>query len=632
LLANRNRIVRCSRCHGLNHNKTSCTADISAIQRDNAISTSRNSTGKRKASSGIRRNQTSQQPRLEIDNDSDDAASDNESEGTNFEAEEVAEPIEPVENSEYVWVNCPIVNEEMTNTRSSSHSKSIIPQNSIRKRPGAINIPKEAVSELDFFNLLWSDEVDDMFVENTQNYGISTEPRTWTTFSQLELRKYLAICLWFAVINVRNNEYVWEEPVFQNSFVTNLMDQQRFMAIRRCVHCVNVVGISDEERRMMNVDDCFWIVDPFLKIIAENFQNYWLLDVNVNIDEGTIGFRGHHRARCFNPNKPHKYHFKAFCLNDSATSYLYNFYMYRGKDEAADPELPATAAPVKRLMQSLSGSKVYHVVYLDNWYTSMECVKWLVQNKFGCVGTIKANRKNTPKDFMVKGTDKSGDPRGTMKQAVCEVEGEEVFFGSWKDKKAVHMLSTLASHIETCFRRCKENGKWTKKEFPIPSVIKLYNKSMGGTDLFDYRLALYRVPLVAKKWACRIFDHFFMSVVLNAFILMKSARKLPDGYIYRTFVVNLMQQLVQEELQPPVNNNSSCRKHTSTILTNSGPFVGFHSPRKMPDIGTQRQRCKCRICKSRVNIMCETCGVYLCIKSAPNEPTCFTKFHTRNSG
>jgi hypothetical protein len=63
---------------------------------------------------------------------------------------------------------------------------------------------------------------------------------------------------------------------------------------------------------------------------------------------------------------------------------------------------------------------------------------------------------------------------------------------------------------------------------------------MGGTDLFDYRLALYRVPLVAKKWACRIFDHFFMSVVLNAFILMKSARKLPDGYIYRTFVVNLM--------------------------------------------------------------------------------------------
>jgi len=170
LQPHRHRTVRCSRCHGLNHNKTSCTADISGIQRDNAISTSRNSTGKRKASSGIRRNQTSQQPRIEINDDADDAASDNESEGTNFEAEEVAETIETAENSEYNWVNCPIVNEEITNTRTSSHTKSAIPQNSISKRPGAINIHKEAVSEIDFFNLLWSDEVDDMFVENTQNY------------------------------------------------------------------------------------------------------------------------------------------------------------------------------------------------------------------------------------------------------------------------------------------------------------------------------------------------------------------------------------------------------------------------------------------------------------------------------
>jgi hypothetical protein len=123
-----------------------------------------------------------------------------------------------------------------------------------------------------------------------------------------------------------------------------------------------------------------------------------------------------------------------------------------------------------------------------------------------------------------------------------------------------------------------------------------------------------------------------MSVVLNAFLLMKSARKLPNGYIYRTFVVNLMQQLAQEEHQTPDNNNSSYRKHTSTILKSSGRLVGYHSPRKLPDNGIYRQRGYCRICKKRLNIMCETCGVFLCIESPQNEPTCFTKFHTRNSG
>jgi hypothetical protein len=406
------------------------------------------------------------------------------------------------------------------------------------------------------------------------------------------------------------------------------MDRDQFMAFRRCFHCVDVTNINNEQRKMMNQDDCFWIVDPFLSKLAERYQLFWQLDVNVNIDEGTIGFRGHHRARCFNPNKPHKYHFKAFCLNDSKTSYLYNFYMYRGKDESADPNLPATAAPIKRLMQHL---KSHHVVHLDNWYTSMEALMWLVDNNFECIGTIKANRKFIPKDRIVKGTERTGDPRGFMTQSKTTYKQRDVYFISWKDKKPVNMLTTFLSYLEQCERRCKTNGIWGLKPFPQPSVIKMYNENMGGTDLFDLRLALYRVPFVAVKWALRLFDHFFMSTVLNAFFLYRDVKKPPKQYIYRTFVVNLMQQLVEDEHECPQQQCNISKMHTKTALQDSSRLFGYHSPRKINRKDKTRHRGQCRICTRWTTVFCETCNFYLCIESDTKQQTCFTKYHTSSS-
>ena len=38
-------------------------------------------------------------------------------------------------------------------------------------------------------------------------------------------------------------------------------------------------------------------------------------------------------ARCYNPNKPEKWHFKCFALNDSLTGYMINVYLHEGSAE-----------------------------------------------------------------------------------------------------------------------------------------------------------------------------------------------------------------------------------------------------------------------------------------------------------
>ena len=37
-------------------------------------------------------------------------------------------------------------------------------------------------------------------------------------------------------------------------------------------------------------------------------------------------------------------------------------------------------------------------------------------------------------------------------------------------------------------------------QVPCPDVIKEYNSAMGGVDLVDMLIALYRAPMKTKRW------------------------------------------------------------------------------------------------------------------------------------
>lgn len=162
---------------------------------------------------------------------------------------------------------------------------------------------------------------------------------------------------------------------------------------------------------------------------------YWQLSQGGNIDEMSIAFKGRHKCKCYNPNKPHKWHFKAFCLNDSSCGYLWNVYLYRGAAEVREHNISATMYPVIKLtepLKSVANIKNYHYIFAtDNWYTSIAVAVYLfITLGIYLIGTIKKNRQGIPKHSLLK---KKEAARGDLNCYSAVYNGTPLFF--WIKKK-----------------------------------------------------------------------------------------------------------------------------------------------------------------------------------------------------
>ena len=85
----------------------------------------------------------------------------------------------------------------------------------------------------------------------------------------------------------------------------------------------------------------------------------------------------------------------------------------------------------------------------------------------------------------------------------------------WFDNKPVQLASNYV------FTDPVDSVKsWSKSEkkmisVPRPRIVKKYNASMGGTDLFEMFQSLYRRDHKSKRWYIRIFYWILASSVIN---------------------------------------------------------------------------------------------------------------------
>ena len=95
---------------------------------------------------------------------------------------------------------------------------------------------------------------------------------------------------------------------------------------------------------------------------------------------------------------------------------------------------------------------------------------------------------------------------------------------TWQDRKVVHLISTVpvGVTIEKVNRKVKENGVWQNKEFDCPAVVRVYNKHMGGVDLWDQRIGYYKHFKTSPTWYLSLFFHILEKCCLNAYIIEQS--------------------------------------------------------------------------------------------------------------
>ncbi|KAL2098395.1 hypothetical protein ACEWY4_007602 [Coilia grayii] len=72
----------------------------------------------------------------------------------------------------------------------------------------------------------------------------------------------------------------------------------------------------------------------------------------------------------------------------------------------------------------------------------------------------------------------------------------------------------------------KGRHRWDRQQkghvsVPRPAVVKEYNKSMGGVDLLDSIIALYRTKVKSTKWYHRLVFHFLDMMIATSWLLYR---------------------------------------------------------------------------------------------------------------
>lgn len=161
---------------------------------------------------------------------------------------------------------------------------------------------------------------------------------------------------------------------------------------------------------------------------------------------------------------------------------------------------------------------------------------------------------------------------------------------------------------------------------PIPKCIQIYNSSMGGVDLSDMLVELYRVPTRARRWYFAIIGYLLDLAVVNSWLVYRrhgESLGVPAKLSSKDFRLSISKALRNKGQKPQTQNLGRIkvikkprghRPDDDTRYDQKGHWP-LHEPRQN----------RCKYCPTGyTSIICSKCEVNLCLVGARN---CFVKFH-----
>lgn len=141
------------------------------------------------------------------------------------------------------------------------------------------------------------------------------------------------------------------------------------------------------------------------------------------------------------PKKPKKFGIKIWACCDAETSYCTNFQIYTGATDQG-PEQGLSYRVVHDLMETFFNKN--HNLFIDNFYTSLNLAKSLLDKDTYVCGTISTNRGEFPKSYV--------DEKLIRGKSIYLKMGN-VLAVHWKDKRDVFVLSSFHGNQEVTIQR-----------------------------------------------------------------------------------------------------------------------------------------------------------------------------------
>lgn len=380
-------------------------------------------------------------------------------------------------------------------------------------------------TELDYFSCLFTDEIADIVLLETNRYAAAVNENDWKDLDKSEFYVFLALNL----LMPRNkklavHEYWSTDPLMNSPIFGKSMSRDRFQSIYRYLHFSNNDGAPKHDRlfKIRNV----------LEKLKERFKNSMFPFESLVIDESLILFKGRLVFKQYIKTKRHRFGIKLFVLCDCETGFILDFIVYVGKetdiDTETNPLLGITGAVVMKLMTPYLDKG--HSLYTDNFYTSPSLSLFLFDRKTNTCGTVRQNRKGMP-DLKKK----------LKKGEVIWKNSEKLLALKWKDRRDVTMLSTMhENQIVTLPKLDRITGDNIKK----PLCVLDYNAKMGAVDRSDMLISSIDSMRKNIKWYKKLFFHILDLCTINshALFLMQNEKKVPLAVFHKNVIRQLLER------------------------------------------------------------------------------------------
>ncbi|CAK1585220.1 unnamed protein product [Parnassius mnemosyne] len=251
---------------------------------------------------------------------------------------------------------------------------------------------------------------------------------------------------------------------------------------------------------------------------------------NLAIDESMVLFRGRLIFRQYLKGKKHPYGIKLYILTDEY-GVIMKTIVYTG---ASDTLVGGANHSEKVVLNLLSDYfKKGYSVYMDNFYNSVNLAQKLLSLKTYCTGTLRINRKNNPKEVLLRKL-----KRG---ESIAKFNSSGIGVMKWRDRRDVLMISSQYGSDMTIVTN--RRGETVSK----PEVVVKYNKYMGGIDHQDQMLAYYSCEHKTIRWYKKLGVHVFQQMLYNSYTLHNIFSTKKSFYDYRLEIITKLLNIDEED-------------------------------------------------------------------------------------
>lgn len=298
---------------------------------------------------------------------------------------------------------------------------------------------------------------------------------------------------------------------------------------------------------------------------------------------------------------------KSFILSDSGTGYCHNLKPYVGV-------YSSLMDTVTGLLGDLSGKG--YMLYMDNYYNSVDLCEELLQRSTHTCGTIRRNRGPPPEvNNATVATMKVGEKMAFTTGTVMSL--------AWRDNKVVRMVSTF--HQDTTVQKTKWQKGGAQLSYEKPCSVDDYNQHMNGVDVLDQNINYYPWARRSAKWTTKFVMYLIQISMYNAFVLYR--QRNPDGECRRlkAFIHSVILSWTKPKT---VTQRAPYRDPAHRLAANLEPLPTRHVLEKLPPTAKRQTPAKrCRVCsrdgkRSETTMQCVACLVPL------HKGVCHIRYHT----